>query len=57
MSSLEEERRTRKCFHAVVISYMCFKTGLAPAQTSPVTAMYVQPIALDLQKRPHCLQQ
>lgn len=38
MSSLEKERRTHKCFHAVVIFYMCFKTGLAPAQTSPVTA-------------------
>lgn len=33
------------CFHAVVIFYMCFKMGLAPAQTSPVTAMYIQPIA------------
>lgn len=55
MSSLEKERRTRKCFQAAVIFYMCFKTGLAPAQTSPVTAHvhsdYSLATALDLEKR------
>lgn len=61
MSSLEKERRTCKCFHAVVISYMCFKTGLAAAQTSPVIAhvhsAHSLATALDLEKRPHFLQQ
>lgn len=61
MSSLEKERRTCKCFHAVVIFYMCFKTGLAPAQTSPVTALvhsaHSLATVLDLEKSSHCLQQ
>lgn len=48
-------------FMLLLFFYMCFKTGLAPAQTSPVTAhvrsAHSLAPALDLKKRPHFLQQ